>query len=149
MTIGHAIASAVNKMKEWAATGKPETKAKAAAALAQWEAKKGKSKAKSAIKDIKESSVETEAFDELPALVLRRLMLAEGMLPALTEPKTTGKASLVKKAVELLEADFSDNVGIAFVGGQSASSTTSSSGLSRGSFLEITLVTPSPPMLTP
>ena len=83
-------------------------------------AKKGKSKAKSAIKDIKESSVETEAFDELPALVLRRLMLAEGMLPALTEPKTTGKASLVKKAIELLEADLSDSVGIAFVGGPAA-----------------------------
>lgn len=39
-TISHAIASAVNRVKKLIATGSPATKAKAAKALAQWEAKK-------------------------------------------------------------------------------------------------------------
>lgn len=49
MSIGHAIATAVNQCRKWAA-GKgnvnADTKAKAAKAIAQWEAKKVKSKAK-------------------------------------------------------------------------------------------------------
>lgn len=49
MSIGHAIASAVNQVKKWAAgvgNVKPDTRAKAAAALAQWEAKKVKARVK-------------------------------------------------------------------------------------------------------
>lgn len=48
MTISHAIASAVNRMKRWAKGGgsvKAATRTKAARALAQWEAKKARSKA--------------------------------------------------------------------------------------------------------
>lgn len=48
MTIGRAIATAVNQCKKWAAGGKnvkPDTRAKAAAAISQWEKKKAKSKA--------------------------------------------------------------------------------------------------------
>lgn len=54
MSIGHAIASAVNQCKKWAAgVGgvKPDTRAKAAAAIAQWEAKKGKSKVRKSGED--------------------------------------------------------------------------------------------------
>lgn len=48
MTIGHAIAAAVNRVKKWAAGGdnvKPDTRAKAAKAVAEWEAKKGRARA--------------------------------------------------------------------------------------------------------
>lgn len=54
MTIGRAIATAVNQVKKWAAGGKnvtPETRAKAAKAVAEWEAKKAKSRAKTAAKN--------------------------------------------------------------------------------------------------
>lgn len=49
MSIGHAIAAAVNQVKKWAAGGKnvnPDTRAKAAKAVAEWEAKKAKGKVK-------------------------------------------------------------------------------------------------------
>lgn len=49
MTISRAIATAISMCKKWAAGGKnvkPETRAKAAAAIAQWESKKARSKAK-------------------------------------------------------------------------------------------------------
>ena len=49
MTISRAIATAISMCKKWAAGGKnvkPETRAKAAAAIAQWEAKKARSHAK-------------------------------------------------------------------------------------------------------
>ncbi len=48
MTISHAIASAVNTVKRWAAGGdgvKPDTQAKAAKAVAEWEKKKASAKA--------------------------------------------------------------------------------------------------------
>lgn len=54
MTISRAIATAISKVKKWAAGGdnvKPDTRAKAAAALAEWETLKAKSKAKSAAKN--------------------------------------------------------------------------------------------------
>lgn len=53
MTISHAIATAVNRVKKWAAgvgNVSPETRAKATKAVAQWEAKKAKTKAKRAAK---------------------------------------------------------------------------------------------------
>lgn len=46
MTVSHAIAAAVEQCKKWAAKGNP----KAAAAIAQWEAKRGLSHAKTAVK---------------------------------------------------------------------------------------------------
>lgn len=53
MTISRAIATAVSRVKVWCAGGggvKPDTKAKACAAVASWEAKRGKSKAATAAK---------------------------------------------------------------------------------------------------
>lgn len=49
MPISRAIATAVSRVKKWAAGGdnvNPDTQAKAAAAVAQWEALKAKAKAK-------------------------------------------------------------------------------------------------------
>lgn len=46
--VSSAIAIAVSRMKVWAATGDADTKAKAGAALAEWEAKKAKSHSKRA-----------------------------------------------------------------------------------------------------
>lgn len=48
MTVSHAIAAAVEQCKKWAAKGNP----KAIAAIAQWEAKKGRSHAQSAAKKV-------------------------------------------------------------------------------------------------
>lgn len=56
MSIGHAIATAVNQVKKWAAGGKdvsPTTRAKAAKALTEWEAKKAKGKVKKEGEDYK------------------------------------------------------------------------------------------------
>ena len=53
MTISRAIAVAVGRVKKWAAGGdnvKPDTRAKAAAALAQWEKLKARNKARQAKK---------------------------------------------------------------------------------------------------
>ena len=53
MTISRAIATAVSRVKKWAAGGddvKPDTVAKAQKALAQWEALKAKNKARRAVK---------------------------------------------------------------------------------------------------
>lgn len=58
MSIGRAIATAVNQVKKWASGGKnvnPDTRAKAAKAVAEWEAKKVKSKAKTAARHAKDS----------------------------------------------------------------------------------------------
>ena len=56
MTISHAIATAVNTVKKWCAGGKGKTtaatKAKACAAVAQWEAKKAKSKVSEAFAEL-------------------------------------------------------------------------------------------------
>lgn len=48
MPISQAIATAISRIKRWAVTGEPDTKAKAAKAIAQWEALKAKAKAKKA-----------------------------------------------------------------------------------------------------
>jgi hypothetical protein len=45
-TTSQAIAIAVGRVKKWAATGEGDTKAKAAAAVAEWEKLKGKAHAK-------------------------------------------------------------------------------------------------------
>jgi hypothetical protein len=53
MTREHAIPVAINRVKKWAAGAdgtKPDTKAKAAAAVAEWEALKAKNKVKSTVK---------------------------------------------------------------------------------------------------
>lgn len=49
-TTSEAIAIAVSRMKVWAATGTSETKAKAAAALSEWEELRAKTKAKDVVK---------------------------------------------------------------------------------------------------
>lgn len=46
MTISRAIATAISRIKKWAVTGAAEVKAKAIAAIAQWEALKAKAKTK-------------------------------------------------------------------------------------------------------
>lgn len=48
MPISRAIATAISRIKVWAVTGEADTKAKAIAALAQWNALKAKAKAKKA-----------------------------------------------------------------------------------------------------
>jgi hypothetical protein len=142
--IGQAIASAVATTKRWCSTGKnwnggdlkPTTRAKACKAVASWESKKARSKAKTAAKKLKESTEMQEARElleantalpcddnvakELAGLVRKRLIIAEGMLPALREPKTVGKQGLVKRAVELLEADLTEPVSIGMIGGPAA-----------------------------
>ena len=144
--IGQAIASAVATTKRWCSTGKnwnggdlkPTTRAKACAAVASWEAKRAKSKAKTAAKSLKETAELQEAFDltaaddlmemhcddkvakEIGQLVKKRLIVAEGMLPLLREPKTVGKQEIVKKAIELMEADLSESVKIGRLGGPAA-----------------------------
>lgn len=53
MPLSRAIATAISRCKVWAAGGgnvKPDTKAKAAQALSEWEALKAKNKAKQAAK---------------------------------------------------------------------------------------------------
>jgi hypothetical protein len=52
MDISRAIATAVSRCKKWAAGGEnvnPDTRAKAAKAIAQWEALKAKARAKKAV----------------------------------------------------------------------------------------------------
>lgn len=49
-TLSQAIAIAISRMKKWAVSGEGDTKAKAAKALAEWEALKAKSKAKKVAK---------------------------------------------------------------------------------------------------
>lgn len=72
MTIGRAIATAVNQCKKWAAgvgNTNPDTKAKAAKAIAEWEAKKVKSRAKTALRNAKKkdtSKAAPEVTAEMP-----------------------------------------------------------------------------------
>lgn len=49
-TLSQAIAIAISRMKKWAVSGEGDTKAKAAKALAEWEALKAKSKSKKVAK---------------------------------------------------------------------------------------------------
>jgi hypothetical protein len=52
-SISHSIAAAIEQVKKWAAGGdnvNPDTRAKAAKALAEWEALKAKNKARKAAK---------------------------------------------------------------------------------------------------
>lgn len=49
-TLSQAIAIAISRIKKWAATGKGDTKAKAAKALAEWEALKAKARSKKVAK---------------------------------------------------------------------------------------------------
>lgn len=48
MSISKAIAVAISQIKKWAVTGEPDTKAKAAKAISQWNALKAKAAAKKA-----------------------------------------------------------------------------------------------------
>ena len=135
--IGAAIAMAVSTVKKWCATGrnhngsnvKADTQAKACAAVASWEKKKAKSKLKESVEmrealELLESQApemtDEEAAD-LAGRVKARLLVAEGMLPALQERNCHGKGELVDRARELLEADLSTTVAIGMLGGRHAS----------------------------
>ena len=48
MPISRAIATAISRIKKWAVTGEPDTKAKAVKALSQWAALRAKNAAKKA-----------------------------------------------------------------------------------------------------
>lgn len=61
-TTSQAIAIAVSRMKVWAVTGEPDTKAKAAKALAEWEKLRAKSKAKTAKKIATSHGSEDEEY---------------------------------------------------------------------------------------
>lgn len=50
MPISQAIATAISRIKKWAVTGEPDTKAKAAKALTEWSALRAKAKAAKAAK---------------------------------------------------------------------------------------------------
>jgi len=67
MTVSHAIAAAVEQCKKWAAKGNP----KAAAAIAQWEAKRSLSHAKTAVKKHKLEDA-SEGYIDLGLLTQRR-----------------------------------------------------------------------------
>lgn len=115
MTISRAIAVAVNTVKRWArggaprgggveAVGKniasgggghvsPATQAKAAAALAEWEAKKAKAKASKAAKTVAEAvEQEPEELTEAEVLAVEEWLAGEEMaLLRLEEREFTGK----------------------------------------------------------
>lgn len=113
-SISTAIAMAVNTVKRWA-TGtnhdgsklKPETVAKAQAAVAEWEAKKGKAKGKSLAEAYAEAPEGIEPDGEIRASLAgtfsHRLTLVEGFALNLKGSKTRGKAPALDSAVALLE----------------------------------------------
>lgn len=75
-TIGAAIATAVETTRRWCSTGKnwnggdvsAATQAKACKAVASWESKKAKSKAKTAAKSMKEAIADAQAIEPTPAI---------------------------------------------------------------------------------
>jgi peptidoglycan hydrolase-like protein with peptidoglycan-binding domain len=108
--IGTAIAIAVNTVKKWS-TGvnhngsklKPDTVAKAQKAVAEWMAKRGKSK-------LSEATSEDDSLvlgaDEVASLVgdfRHRLSLAEGMAMGLKGRGTKNRAARVASALALVE----------------------------------------------
>jgi peptidoglycan hydrolase-like protein with peptidoglycan-binding domain len=121
--IGTAIAIAVGTVKRWAqgrgnnnSKLKPQTVAKAAKAVAEWEAKKAKSHAKTAAKkaakSVKEAETEeTITADELLSVgraMQARLTVVEGLLLSVQGKEVRGRAGAVKSARALLEADGKD-----------------------------------------
>lgn len=113
-SIGSAIAMAVNTVKKWAATGrnhnggklKAQTVTKAAKAVAEWEAKKLKGKAKSAAKDVKETVMPSaEDLVSVGREANARLVLVEGLLLSLQGTVVHNRAGAVKSAQALLESD--------------------------------------------
>lgn len=76
MTLSHAIAVAISKVKKWAAGGdnvKADTRAKAAAAVAEWEALKAKNAARSAAKKSAFIGTETKWFRGITGTVEEQL----------------------------------------------------------------------------
>jgi peptidoglycan hydrolase-like protein with peptidoglycan-binding domain len=119
MSISHAIATGVNTVKRWCTGGtvsstkgptksnnvKPETKAKACAAVAEWEAKKAAGKAKK----LKESTIDTEAEvltdDDKRTLIeasQKRLALVENLISPLGRPGA--RTPTRDAALELMES---------------------------------------------
>lgn len=85
-TVSQAIAIAVSQVKKWAAGGenvKPDTRAKAAAALAAWEGVKAKAKAKTALKEAARFEylrMTPHECQEAGAAFAARLAIVEGLL---------------------------------------------------------------------
>jgi peptidoglycan hydrolase-like protein with peptidoglycan-binding domain len=123
MTVSHAIATAVNTVKRWCTGGtvsktgglqtgggvKPDTKAKACKAVAEWEAMKASTKAKSAAKKLKESTIDTEAEvltdDDKRTLIeasQKRLALVENLISPLGRPGA--RTPTRDAALELMES---------------------------------------------
>ncbi len=107
-SISTAIAMAVNTVKRWS-TGtnhnggklKPDTVAKAQAAVAQWEKAKAKSKLKEAI----DESLEMSADDRASVIggLMNRLTAAQGIQGGLRGEQTFNRAGSVATAKSLLE----------------------------------------------
>ena len=126
--IGHSIAIAVNQVKRWCSGGtvsstkgptksqnvSAATKAKACKAVAEWNAKRAKSKAGSVkeARKIKEDAAWLEEHavltdpeaQELLAIFTQRLIIVESLHRTLHEGRSAGKAGIVKAARELVEA---------------------------------------------
>jgi peptidoglycan hydrolase-like protein with peptidoglycan-binding domain len=113
--ISTAIAIAVNTVKKWA-TGvnhngsklKPDTVAKAQAAVAEWEAKKAKAKGKSlaeAAYNEAPGGIEMSAEDRASVVgtFSHRLTLLEGFALNLKGASTKGKSAALDNAIALLE----------------------------------------------
>jgi peptidoglycan hydrolase-like protein with peptidoglycan-binding domain len=130
--IGVAIATAVNWSKKMCASGTAfggkvkvgaPAQARACAAVASWEAKKGRSKARSLAEAAEKEGlpeIPAEEIAEIGSLAQQRLTVVEGLLLTLSEPKTAGKASAVKTARELVEARLGETVRLAKLGGTPA-----------------------------
>lgn len=106
----------MNWVKKGCATGttfggktkvKADTRAKMCAAVASWEAKKAKSKAKTAAKKVSEADAQITESEERSLLVAgrQRLLLAEGLLLTMNDTRASraAKRSATANAVKLLE----------------------------------------------
>lgn len=101
-TTSQAIAIAVSRMKVWAATGKPETKAKASAALAQWakiraKAKSDNVKASAGLDDIEQTVYLAASFN---------LDMVRRAYSQTQESMSSGKSNYSYKYVREVWSDF-------------------------------------------
>lgn len=123
MTISHAIAAAITQCRKWAAGGdgvKPDTKAKAIKALAQWEQKKAKSKAKrinksgdspnlpsnlSPSRTWRKNVADEITKDDLPTEVVEYIEVLETTVDSLTEKVTKAESDIeeLKKAAPVVQ----------------------------------------------
>lgn len=106
-TVSQSIAIAVSQVKKWASgvgNVKPDTRAKAQAALAEWEGVKAKSKAKKAISEAVRMSylrMTPQEADDAGEAFAARLSIVEGMLLAMDGDRVPSAA--VAASRDLLE----------------------------------------------